>query len=132
MKIIEVITHRDHIDLVENIAREHGAVDQWHASSSDEDERQVMRLLFDDSHRQAVMDALQSILVTHDITRIVVMSVEAILPQMETVDKEKEKSSSQGATREELYHSISKNAELNSNFLLLVFLSTIVASIGLI
>jgi len=136
MKIIEVITHRDHINTVEKIAKEHGAVDQWSVGSLDKDQRQVMRLLVDDAHRQAVMDALQNLLGMHDSYRIVVLPVEVTLPKIEVDDKEKEKekekSSPGGATREELYHSISKNAELNSNFLLLVFLSTIVASIGLI
>ncbi len=134
MKIIEVITHHDHINTVEKIAQEHGAIDQWSVGSLDENQRHVMRLLVDDNHRQAVMDALQNLLGMHDSCRIVVLPVEATLPQMEVDDKEKEneKSSTSGATREELYHSISKNAELNSNFLLLVFLSTIVASIGLI
>jgi len=132
MKIIEVITHRDHIDSVEKIGKTHGAIDQWHAGSLNKEKRRVMRLLVDDSHRQAVMDALQNTLAIHDTTRIVVLPVEATLPQMEVVDKEKEKTSTSSATREELYHSISKNAELNSNYLLLVFLSTIVAAIGLI
>ena len=50
----------------------------------------------------------------------------------EVEEKTKEKTGPGGATREELYHSISKNAELSNNFLLLVFLSTIVAAIGLI
>ena len=81
-----------------------------------------MRLLVDDKHRQAVMDALQNIIAIHDETRIVILPVEATLPQMEDDNKEKEKISAGGVTREELYHSISKNAELNINYLLLVFL----------
>ncbi len=132
MKIIEIITHRDHISSVENIGKQHGAVDQWYVGSEDKEGRQAMRLLVDDNHRQAVMDALQNFLGTQDTTRLVVIPVEVTLPEMEVEDKEKEKTSAGGATREELYQSISKNAELNSNFLLLVFLSTIVAAIGLI
>jgi len=136
MKVIEVITHRDHVNRVEEIGKEHGAVDQWNVGSLDDGERQVIRLLVDDKHRQAVMDALQNIIVNHDSTRLVVLPVEATIPQMEADDKDKEddkeKTGTGGATREELYHSISKNAELNSNYLLLVFLSTIVAAIGLI
>ncbi len=132
MKIIEVIAHSDYINTVESIGKQHGAVDQWFVGSPDKDERQVMRLLVDDPHRQAVMDALQNSLGLHEIVRIVILPVEATLPQVEVEDKEKDKPGTGGATREELYHSVSKNAELNSNFLLLVFLSTIVAAIGLI
>ncbi len=132
MKIIEVVAHRNHISSVEKIAKKHGAVDQWFVSSPDNEERRVMRLLVDDSHRQAVMDALQNLLALHETTRIVVLPVEATLPQVDIENKEKEKTKSSGVTREELYYGVSKNAELNSNFLLLVFLSTIVAAIGLI
>jgi len=135
MKIIEVITHPDHIETVKNIGDEHGVVDQWHAGLSEGDERQIMRLLVDDKHRQAIMDELQNQLGRYETTRIVVLPVEVTLPAIEADDKEnikeKEKTTS-SATREELYQSISKNAELNNNFLLLVFLSTIVAAIGLI
>lgn len=130
MKIIEVVAHRNHIASVEEISKKHGAVDQWYVSSPDNEERRVMRLLVDDSHRQAVMDALQNLLTLHEATRIVVLPVEATLPQIEIDEKEKAKTG--GATREELYYGVAKNAELNSNFLLLVFLSTIVAAIGLI
>ena len=93
-----------------------------------------MRLLVDDSHRQDILDSLQNQLGRYETTRIVIIPVEATLPPRETeaVDKEKEKTRASGASREELYQGISKNAELNSNYLLLVILSTIVAAIGLI
>jgi uncharacterized hydrophobic protein (TIGR00341 family) len=132
MKIIEVITHLDHINAVESIGKKHGAIDQWFVGAEGEEERQVVRLLVDDNHRQAVMDSLQNLLGKYETTRIVVLPVEATLPQAEVEIKGKEKTSLGGATREELYHTISKSTELNSNFLLLVFLSTIVAAIGLI
>lgn len=135
MKIIEIITHQGHIDTVDSIAEQQGALDQWRVGTldvGDAKERLVTRLLVDDSHRQAVMDALQNSIGMHDSTRIVVLPVEATVPQPEAEDKTKETSSSSGVTREELYQSVAKNAELNSNYLLLVFLSTIVAAIGLI
>ena len=136
MKIIEVITHRDYIDTVKTVGKQHGAIDQWVVSSPEDESRQVVRLLVDDPHRQAVMDGLQSGLSMNSSARIIILPVEATLPKADIDDKNKEKSKEKnntgGATREELYHSVSKSTELNSNFLLLVFLSTIVAAIGLI
>ena len=138
MKIIEVIVHRDHINTVQSIGEECGVVDQWHLDSSDTDQRKVMRLLVDANNRQAVMDALQNQLSRYETTRIVVLPVEVTLPPIDVADSEKkketdaEKDTASGVTREELYQSISKSAELNSNYLLLVFLSTIVAAIGLV
>ncbi len=56
--------------------------------------------------------------------------VEAALPRPpEPEEKPKDKSA---ATREALYESVAKNARLDMNFLVLVVLSTIVATIGLI
>jgi uncharacterized hydrophobic protein (TIGR00341 family) len=138
MKIIEIIAHTDHIHTVEAIGEEHKVIDQWHFESPDADQRQVIRLLVDDNNRQAIMDALQNQLGRYETTRIVVLPVEVTLPAIEVDDKETDKVpdtkkvTSSGLTREELYQSISTSAELNNNFLLLVFLSTIVAAIGLI
>ncbi len=132
MKIIEIITHRDHIDTIKAVGKQHGAIDQWVISSPEGEDRQVIRLLVDDPHRQAVMDGLQNGMSLDTNTRVVILPVEATLPKADIEDKSREKNSVGGATREELYHSVSKNTELNSNFLLLVFLSTIVAAIGLI
>ena len=131
MKVIEIITHAGNINTVEGIASQHGAIDEWSLGGLDE-ERQVIRLLVDDNHRQAIMDALQQSLGTSESTRIVVLPVEVTLPKIESDEKDKEKRATAGVTREELYSSVSKNAELHWNFVLLVFLSTIVAAIGLI
>jgi len=133
MKVIEVVADAGHIDAVRSIASHEGAVDQWQLGVADEDGRQAVHLLVDDQHRQAVLDALQNTIGDTPTTRIIVLPVEAVLPRIEKEpSEEEEKSAAVGATREELYQSISKNAELHTNFLLLVFLSTIVAAIGLI
>jgi len=132
MKIIEVITHREHINTVESIGKKYGAVDQWHVGPLNDKHRAVIRLLVDGNHRQAVMDALLNTIGKHESTRIMVVPVDVTLPIIEPEPNENTKTKSGGATREELYHTISKGAELNSNFLLLVFLSTIVAAIGLL
>jgi uncharacterized hydrophobic protein (TIGR00341 family) len=61
------------------------------------------------------------------------MPVDAVLPRKEgVVEADKAKVASGTQTREELYNGIERGARLDSTFLLLVFLSTIVASIGLI
>jgi len=133
MKVIEVIADAGHIEAVQSIGSHEGAIDQWRLGAAGEDGREVVRLLVDDQHRQAVLDALQNTIGDSPSTRIVVLPVEAVLPRVEKEpSEEEEKSRAVGATREELYQSISKNAELHTNFLLLVFLSTIVAAIGLI
>jgi uncharacterized membrane protein len=90
-----------------------------------------------DQNRQAVLDSLQETLGDSDNARIVVLPVEVVLPRPEAdADSAERKDNaarkSVGATREELYHQIEKGARRDTNFLILVVLSTVVAGIGLL
>jgi uncharacterized hydrophobic protein (TIGR00341 family) len=93
-----------------------------------EDGRQTINLLVSPSARQPVLDALQGLLSTSDSSRILVAPLEAVLPHEEASPGE----SATSTTREELYLNVSKGAHLDGNFALLVILSTIVATIGLL
>jgi len=90
-------------------------------------------MLVDDDIRQTVIDAIQSVLATSETARIIILPVEAALPRVDDDAGPASKKSANGTqTREELYDRIERDAQLDSNYLLMVFLSTIVASIGLI
>jgi uncharacterized hydrophobic protein (TIGR00341 family) len=132
MRVIEVIAEASHIDTLTGIAEQHKVSDYWYGALA-EDGRLALRMLVDDASRQAVIDALQSQLGGSDTARIIIMPVDAVLPRKEEKSEpDKAKAASGSQTREELYNSIERGARLDSTFLLLVFLSTIVASIGLI
>jgi uncharacterized hydrophobic protein (TIGR00341 family) len=132
MRVIEIIAHASHLDTLSGIAEQHAVPDFWYGEVF-EDGRQAFHMLVDDASRQAVMDALQSLLGGSDSARIIIMPVDAVLPRKENVvEADKAKAASGTQTREELYNGIERGARLDSTFLLLVFLSTIVASIGLI
>lgn len=130
MKLIEVITPEEHSTTIQGIA-EHFEVRNVTHSTAGEDGRCTSRMLVQDEKRQRVMDALQGALVTAEQTHIIVIPVDAVLPRPDS-DEEESEESRQAATREELYNEVAKGAHLDGNFLLLVFLSTIVATIGLI
>ncbi len=130
MKIIEVIADSGHLDTINGIAEQHGAIDHW-VSSVVEEGRCVVRLLVTTESRQAVLDALQTVLSTSDNARIVILPVEASLPRPEE-DAETSRNRSAALSREELYNSVEKKTQLDGRFLLLVFLSTIVVTIGLL
>jgi len=132
MRVIEIVADASHLDTLIGIAEEHEVSDFWYGEVAG-DGRRVLRMLVDDVSRQAVIDALQSQLGGSDTARIIIMPVDAVLPRKEeTAEADKAKADSGTQTREELYNSIERGARLDSTFLLLVFLSTIVASIGLI
>jgi hypothetical protein len=132
MRIIEVIADPGHLDTLLSIAEQHKVADAWF-NTPGEGERGVLRMLVSDDTRQAVIDALQNVLGTSEDAHIIIQPVEAVLPRREEQSENgKPGADSVGQTREELYDRIQRDARLDSTFLLLVCLSTVVASIGLI
>jgi uncharacterized hydrophobic protein (TIGR00341 family) len=132
MRIIEVIADTGHLDTLLGIAEQHDVADVWFYTQG-EDERSVLRMLVSDATRQAVIDALQNVLGGSKDARIIIQPVEAVLPRREEKPENgKPGTDSVSQTREELYNRIQRDARLDSTFLLLVCLSTVVASIGLI
>lgn len=130
MRIVEVIADAGYTDTLAGIAEHFDAADFWWGVAN-EDGRRSFRFLVADDSRQGVVDALQSLLGAAENTRILILPVDAILPRPPEEEEETKKHQAVAATREELYSQIAKGARLDSNFLLLTFLSTIVAAIGL-
>jgi uncharacterized hydrophobic protein (TIGR00341 family) len=133
VRVIEVIADAGHLDTLTSIAEQHSVVDLWEGPPG-ADGRGVLHMLVDDASRQQLVDALQGQLGSSANFRIVIFPIEATLPRAEPAPAtgQNKASSGDGQTREELYNDIERGARLDSNFMLMVFLSTIVASIGLI
>ncbi len=129
MRMIEVIGDCGHVDTIRGIAEQNEIMDCW-VAKSEEEERCSARLLVRPENQQAVLDALQQALTAVPGWRIIIQPVEGVLPRIEEIKSEKKFSGSR--TREELYHEVEAGARLDSNFILLVIFSTIVAAIGLI
>ncbi|MDH5183243.1 MAG: TIGR00341 family protein [Gammaproteobacteria bacterium] len=130
MKLIEIIAPAEHSTTIQGIA-EHFEVRNFTLGVISDDGRITCRMLVQDEKRQRVMDALQGALTTIEMAHIIVIPVDAALPRLVAEEDESEEKR-QAATREELYSDVAKGSHLDGNFLLLVFLSTIVATIGLI
>ena len=126
MRLIEIVADAGHSDTLSGIADQHQITDYWCGAPAD-DGRRSFRMLVNDHARQPVMDALQNIFAGSEDIRIVVLPVDTVLPR--APDSEEHALT---ATREELYTQIEKGARVDSNYLLLTFLSTLVAAIGLI
>lgn len=131
MKIIEVIADQGHLDTILGIAEQQGVVDHW-PSAVAEDNRCSVRMLVSPDSRQAVLDALQSVLGTSENSRIVVTPVEVSLPQIDENNDDDKIKRKTALSREELYNTVSQSSKLDGRFLLLVFLSTIVVTVGLL
>ena len=127
MKIIEVITDEGHVDTILSIAEQYEVVDVW--QYVDTNDRQVVRLLVSSELMQKVLDSAQKILSHSEVSRIVVLSVEATIPEKTEPENNAGKTST---SRETLYQSVEKNVRLDRNYVLLVILSTLVASLGML
>lgn len=95
-------------------------------------------MLVKTENSQEVIDAIATI-TGHDANaKIIIHAVEAVVDGSKDSNKEekeeekKNKKRPFGISREELYETVSKGANLNFDFLLLVFFSTLVASVGLV
>lgn len=129
MKYVEVTADAGSADTVSVIAESHESAD-FRVSLIGDDVLQAMRLLVADDKLQLVLDSLQKVLGAQDTARIVVLPVEIALPHSSEAGRKEEDAAV--TARESLYNGGEKNARLDLNFLVLVFLSTIVAAIGLI
>ncbi|MBT5471182.1 MAG: TIGR00341 family protein [Nitrospina sp.] len=130
MKIIEIVTPVENLPAVESIITQHDSEILW--VNSDEEEKRMIRALVSDEQRQSVLDALQGLFGDGDHSRIIVMALEASLPRKEQPVNEKDSFDKASSTREEIYNEVEKNTRLDSTYLLLVFLSTVVVAIGLL
>lgn len=131
MRVIEIITDQGHGDTLRSIGAQQEVEDIW-VGHRDEDGRCSTRILVAPEKQQAVIDALHSLLGSAENTRLLVLPVEVSLPRMEIKNPEDEKKNSVTRSREELYQKIVSGAQLDSNYIALVIMSTIVAAVGLL
>lgn len=130
LRIIEVACQNGHADTLEAAAENVGAVDIRLVERSDGTE--TIRVLVESANSQKMLDALQRSLIGSEDWRINIIPVEATLPKPEAKEGISDGLPGSGATREEIYTRVAAGARLDSNFLLLVILSTAVAAIGLL
>lgn len=133
LKMIEIVGPRSHAATIFSIAERHGAIrcDVFHPVES---EHECIRILTVARDRQKLIDDISRLYSGCNDWRLSILSVDATVPQVQE-DKEngeKDQAKALAATREELYSSVSSNAAVDRNFLILVLLSTIVAGIGLV
>ncbi len=133
LKIIEVIAPKGNADTLIAIAEKHQAVDCQVYSVGDE-EHECVRILTAQSQRQPLVDRIHAQLGSGDYWRLAILPVDATLPAVELDEEQSsaERSRATIATREELYNSVASGARLDTTFVFLVALSTLVAGIGLI
>ncbi len=131
MRAIDVITPAGQVETVLSLAEQH-CEDHW-VDAGALDGRQTVHMLVSAENSQKVLDGLQVFLGSTAEARVIVSSVEATLPVFqERAAESKPGNKGIASSREELLSDMEKGSKLDRNFLILVFLSTIVAAVGLI
>ncbi|WP_262696124.1 TIGR00341 family protein [Kordiimonas aquimaris] len=123
LKMLQVIAPTATAASLQKIADRDGAV-SFHKQCEIDDDHAVFHMLTSANTRQQIIDALQELLKTSPRCRINIIPVDTTVPSID-VD-------SQSDTREELNAKMASGANLDFNYLLLTFLSTLVALIGLL
>lgn len=133
-RLIVVATDPGHVDTIAAMADQSAVLDCQIYRSDGDALRHSVHLLVGADDRQAVLDRLQGILGGSAGWRITILPVEATIPLQaeEEVSRRPDSKSPAGESREELYSDVSRNARLDSSFLVFVTLSTVAAAIGLI
>lgn len=126
MITIEVIAPASNEDAIIRIAKQNDASDYWLSSSNDK--QVAIKVLVDKSKSQKILDQLQTLMKGKSNFRVLASPLDIALPY------EKTSSSNNNVTisREALLSQLKVQGKLDSHYMMLVFLSTIVAAIGLI
>ncbi len=129
MRICEVIADKKYKRILITIAEKQGAIDYWWSSDL-EDGRQIFTMVVTDDTRQSLIDSLQVLFEEDKKAKILILPVDASIPRLQE-SKESGSEISSKTTREELFEQVTKGVSFNLNYVFMVILSSIVATIGL-
>ncbi|XOV80896.1 MAG: TIGR00341 family protein [Aestuariibacter sp.] len=129
MKYIVVIAEQRSTDTIRALAEKEKA-ESIRQGAQNGDDLMELRILLDEHRVQSFLDNVQTLLGAQPSAQVIVMPVETIISQS-AKEKTKENKAAQ-VSRERLYTEVETGSRLNVNFVALVVLSTIVATIGLI
>lgn len=133
-RVYDIILPHERVDTICELAEKSGAANVVVMPAAEPGVTQI-RIIASKIDRQQLLDRIQFAMRNDDDWRIIISKPEAIIPHVskdDIEDENKGKTKSTTASREELYQSILTGAVLDRNFIVLTFLSTIVAAIGLV
>ncbi|QDU36624.1 hypothetical protein Mal4_09110 [Maioricimonas rarisocia] len=141
LRIMQIFIPEESTSKAEEILEEREVLGTWR-DAADED-RIVLHILVDAEEAEPIMDQFDEAYAESDRFRVLLLSVEAILPRPEDSDSsESAGDTSNGnakngvgesgrVSREELYHDITDSLGVNRIFIAMVVLASIVAAVGL-
>ena len=101
-------------------------------------DRQTVQMLVGPDNRQALIDAIQSVLSPQEDWRVTILPIETTIPlpsdeeEAQAREKEEAEKSIGGMTREEIWNTVWTQARLDQTFVAFGVLATIVAALGML
>jgi len=123
LKMLQVTAPLAAEQSIRKMAEMEGVI-SFHKDCDTDDDHAVYSLLADSAHRQRLVDDLQNLAKISPRFRINIFTVDTTIPTAGSI--------ASNDTREELLVKMERGAELDFNYLLLTFLATLVAIIGLL
>ena len=134
LRLIEMVCNEERRAEIEEVVREFKPLEVWHDRLMDD---QIMvQILLHAEKAEAVLDTLESRFSWTEGFRVLLLNVEAVLPQPKPPEKqpahERPLALPNRISRHEMHAEIYSSAQLNTTHVALVVLSAIVAAIGLL
>jgi len=135
LRVVEVVAPSELAPSVRKVFQEHKPIDVWSVAENEEGGRRaVIRALVDPDYQQSTLDALQDALTGSEGWQILLHPLDAAIPKPEPDEEaiETRERNRMTSTREVLYGQIEKGATTDTDYLLFVTLSTVVAGAALV
>jgi len=134
LRVIEITAPAGYADTLVALAEQYEAVEVFAARSAHTGEpRCIVHLVCETNRVQEFTDAVQKAIGKGELWRAVTLAVEGTVPKYEPKKIEHRPAFRAGAaSREEIHEEVTRNSKLDSTYLVLTFLSAIVAAIGLL
>jgi uncharacterized hydrophobic protein (TIGR00341 family) len=136
-RLLEILLPLRMKEDVSTLIKEHGVLDFWQYDISEN--RTMTRVLISGEESELILDTLQKRYVAEEGFRVVVLPVEANVPnatekpvEPKTAAPKKTKWTLARVSRDEMYSEISEAADLTPLFVILIVLSAIVVGVGLL
>jgi len=138
LRLLEIVIPEQHVSEVLDIIEEAQITNFWQTCSCES--RAIYKLILPAESTEKIMDELEKRYGHSNEFHMALLPVEATFPSPKEIEGNKEENSQQGkeekvplrVSRQELYNEIFDSSKLTNTYLVMVALSTIVASIGLL
>ncbi len=128
LRLVEMVCPEERRSGVDSLLEGYEPVAVWHDQLTDD--QVLVNVLLPMEQTEDLLDDLQDEFGSEDGFRIVMLPVEATVPQVEHVEEDEEPEKAR-ISRQELYDAISGQGKLTGTYMVMILLSSFVAAIGI-